>query len=263
MSDRPCFTLPGKTQESTLTISSKVLPLACFTTSTPTRTRALSWWTCAHGKGKRLVRHPWTSRWCCVLMFAHACVCVCSFEFVYNYLWLANLRANWEEVKKAAMMAPQPEVRRYVIPLDIHKASDAFRESGGPRVAASSLTMMCPSGRGPHSGGAGEESRESAVHHGHRGDACGWNNLAGARGAVLWAETRLKRKTTDEHGGPEYAAKHPWRTCTLFDNFVFVCSVWVPSDQLREVRRKELHVRLRPGAQSFHTRQGKWSVFKF
>lgn len=47
----------------------------------------------------------------------------CSFEFVYNYLWLANLRANWEEVKKAAMMAPQPEVRRYVIPLDVHKVS--------------------------------------------------------------------------------------------------------------------------------------------
>uniref|UniRef100_A0A8C7JRU2 Retinoid isomerohydrolase n=1 Tax=Oncorhynchus kisutch TaxID=8019 RepID=A0A8C7JRU2_ONCKI len=44
-----------------------------------------------------------------------------GFEFVYNYLWLANLRSNWEEVKKAAMMAPQPEVRRYVIPLDIHR----------------------------------------------------------------------------------------------------------------------------------------------
>jgi len=47
----------------------------------------------------------------------------CSFEFVYNYLWMANMRANWEEVKKAAMMAPQPEVRRYVIPLDVNKAS--------------------------------------------------------------------------------------------------------------------------------------------
>ncbi|XP_061835312.1 retinoid isomerohydrolase [Nerophis lumbriciformis] len=44
-----------------------------------------------------------------------------GFEFVYNYLWLANLRANWEEVKKAAMIAPQPEVRRYVIPLDVNK----------------------------------------------------------------------------------------------------------------------------------------------
>uniref|UniRef100_A0AAX7SLR5 Retinoid isomerohydrolase n=1 Tax=Astatotilapia calliptera TaxID=8154 RepID=A0AAX7SLR5_ASTCA len=33
-----------------------------------------------------------------------------GFEFVYNYLWLANLRANWDEVKKAAMLAPQPEV---------------------------------------------------------------------------------------------------------------------------------------------------------
>uniref|UniRef100_A0A8C2Q821 Retinoid isomerohydrolase n=1 Tax=Cyprinus carpio TaxID=7962 RepID=A0A8C2Q821_CYPCA len=40
------------------------------------------------------------------------------FEFVYNYLWLANLRANWEEVKRNAMIAPQPEVRRYVLPLD-------------------------------------------------------------------------------------------------------------------------------------------------
>lgn len=59
--------------------------------------------------------------------------CLCSFEFVYNYLWLANLRANWEEVKKAAMMAPQPEVRRYVIPLDVHKASHLFHSSGGHR----------------------------------------------------------------------------------------------------------------------------------
>lgn len=54
---------------------------------------------------------------------------------MYNYLWLANLRANWEEVKKAAMMAPQPEVRRYVIPLDIHKVGVALRQSGGPLVA--------------------------------------------------------------------------------------------------------------------------------
>lgn len=45
------------------------------------------------------------------------------FEFVYNYLWLANLRANWDEVKKAAMIAPQPEVRRYVIPLDVERVS--------------------------------------------------------------------------------------------------------------------------------------------
>ncbi|XP_016368353.1 retinoid isomerohydrolase-like isoform X2 [Sinocyclocheilus rhinocerous] len=44
-----------------------------------------------------------------------------SFEFVYNYLWLANLRANWEEVKRNAMIAPQPEVRRYVLPLDPYR----------------------------------------------------------------------------------------------------------------------------------------------
>ena len=54
---------------------------------------------------------------------------------MYNYLWLANLRANWDEVKKAAMMAPQPEVRRYVIPLDIHKVGPPEPSSTleGPR----------------------------------------------------------------------------------------------------------------------------------
>lgn len=62
-----------------------------------------------------------------------ACVHVCvlpslslspdSDEFVYNYLYMANLRQEWEEVKKAAMTAPQPEVRRYVLPLDINSVS--------------------------------------------------------------------------------------------------------------------------------------------
>lgn len=41
-------------------------------------------------------------------------------DFVYKYLYMANLKEEWEEVKKAAMAAPQPEVRRYVLPLDIH-----------------------------------------------------------------------------------------------------------------------------------------------
>ncbi|XP_028857046.1 retinal Mueller cells isomerohydrolase-like isoform X1 [Denticeps clupeoides] len=44
-----------------------------------------------------------------------------GYDFVYNYLYLANLRQNWDEVKKAAMTAPQPEVRRYVLPLDVHR----------------------------------------------------------------------------------------------------------------------------------------------
>ncbi|KAG2463747.1 RPE65 isomerohydrolase, partial [Polypterus senegalus] len=43
------------------------------------------------------------------------------FEFIYNYLYLANLRENWEEVKKNAMIAPQPEARRYVLPLDVYR----------------------------------------------------------------------------------------------------------------------------------------------
>ncbi|GAA6093221.1 retinoid isomerohydrolase isoform X1 [Tachysurus ichikawai] len=47
--------------------------------------------------------------------------CLHRFEFVYNYLWLANLRQNWEEVKKQAMVAPQPEVRRFVVPLDPYR----------------------------------------------------------------------------------------------------------------------------------------------
>lgn len=52
-----------------------------------------------------------------------SCLLLCSHEFVYNYLYLANLREEWEEVKKAASRAPQPEVRRYVLPLDIYKVS--------------------------------------------------------------------------------------------------------------------------------------------
>ncbi|XP_056388738.1 retinoid isomerohydrolase [Hyla sarda] len=47
--------------------------------------------------------------------------CWKGFEFIYNYLYLANLRENWEEVKRLAEKAPQPEVRRYVLPLDIQK----------------------------------------------------------------------------------------------------------------------------------------------
>lgn len=50
----------------------------------------------------------------------------CRFEFVYNYLYLANLRENWEEVKKNARKAPQPEVRRYVLPLNIDKVTALY-----------------------------------------------------------------------------------------------------------------------------------------
>ncbi|XP_041960688.1 retinoid isomerohydrolase [Alosa sapidissima] len=42
-------------------------------------------------------------------------------EFVYNFLWLANLRSNWEDVKRNAVRAPHPEVRRYAIPLNVTK----------------------------------------------------------------------------------------------------------------------------------------------
>lgn len=49
------------------------------------------------------------------------------YEFVYNYLYLANLRENWEEVKKNAQKAPQPEVRRYVLPLNIEKVTVSYK----------------------------------------------------------------------------------------------------------------------------------------
>uniref|UniRef100_A0AAX7V7M4 Retinoid isomerohydrolase RPE65 n=1 Tax=Astatotilapia calliptera TaxID=8154 RepID=A0AAX7V7M4_ASTCA len=55
-------------------------------------------------------------------------------EFVYNYLYLANVKEEWEEVKKAAARAPQPEVRRYVLPLDIH------REDRGKNLVSLSYT---------------------------------------------------------------------------------------------------------------------------
>lgn len=55
-------------------------------------------------------------------------------DFLYNYLYLANLRQEWEEVKRAAMRAPQPEVRRYVLPLDLH------REEQGKNLISLSYT---------------------------------------------------------------------------------------------------------------------------
>lgn len=54
-------------------------------------------------------------------LFLSVILFLCRFEFVYNYLYLANLRANWDEVKQQAEKAPQPEARRYVLPLNIDK----------------------------------------------------------------------------------------------------------------------------------------------
>ncbi len=67
-------------------------------------------------------------------------------DFVYNYLYLANVRQNWEEVKKAAMRAPQPEVRRYVLPLDIHrvrKISWSYVSSGTIRLNSVCFFIIC------------------------------------------------------------------------------------------------------------------------
>ncbi|KGL77041.1 Retinoid isomerohydrolase, partial [Tinamus guttatus] len=59
-----------------------------------------------------------------------------GFEFVYNYLYLANLRANWDEVKRQAEKAPQPEARRYVLPLSIDKVpARHHRRGAGPGSA--------------------------------------------------------------------------------------------------------------------------------
>ncbi|XP_043855746.1 retinoid isomerohydrolase isoform X5 [Dromiciops gliroides] len=61
------------------------------------------------------------------------------FEFVYNYLYLANLRENWEEVKRNATKAPQPEVRRYVLPLTINKADTGKNLVSLPNTTAAAI----------------------------------------------------------------------------------------------------------------------------
>ncbi|XP_071474846.1 retinoid isomerohydrolase isoform X2 [Callospermophilus lateralis] len=65
--------------------------------------------------------------------------CWKGFEFVYNYLYLANLRENWEEVKKNARKAPQPEVRRYVLPLNIDKADTGKNLITLPNTTATAI----------------------------------------------------------------------------------------------------------------------------
>lgn len=54
-------------------------------------------------------------------LFLSVTLVPCRFEFIYNYLYLANLRSNWDEVKRHAEKAPQPEARRYVLPLNFDK----------------------------------------------------------------------------------------------------------------------------------------------
>lgn len=48
--------------------------------------------------------------------------CWKGYDFVYNYLYLSNLRDKWENLKNCALEAPQPEVRRYVLPLHLEEA---------------------------------------------------------------------------------------------------------------------------------------------
>lgn len=95
----------------------------------------------------------WASHSVCVLMccpiLASLSCSSHSHDFVYNYLYLANLKQEWDEVKKAAIRAPQPEVRRYVLPLDLHKVSEKVpkNEEGGRLVSetqSSSTTFGCP-----------------------------------------------------------------------------------------------------------------------
>lgn len=69
--------------------------------------------------------------------------CLCRFEFVYNYLYLANLRANWDEVKRQAEKAPQPEARRYVLPLNIDKVPAGTSVCTIPAVCGRVLQVLC------------------------------------------------------------------------------------------------------------------------
>ncbi|XP_051855417.1 retinoid isomerohydrolase isoform X1 [Antechinus flavipes] len=65
--------------------------------------------------------------------------CWKGFEFVYNYLYLANLRENWEEVKRNAIKAPQPEVRRYILPVVINKADTGKNLVSLPNTTAAAI----------------------------------------------------------------------------------------------------------------------------
>lgn len=212
---RPCSTLPRKTQGSILISSSKVQQLACFITSIPMRTRDTLFLTCVHGKGNQRTRcYTFINLFSYITCYSVWHIRVvhvyyylpCRFEFVYNYLWLANLRANWDEVKKAAMMAPQPEVRRYVIPLDVHKVSDLSYQSEEVRLLKYLLMWRLLILLGLAVGGAGEEPHQSVVHHSYSSDARWWNSLAGAWGVVLRASPRCDTSNIEQL----------WRTQSLF-----------------------------------------------
>ncbi|XP_026098686.1 retinal Mueller cells isomerohydrolase isoform X2 [Carassius auratus] len=87
-------------------------------------------------KSKVLVQFPSSERFKPSYIHRH--------DFVYNYLYLANVRQNWEEVKKAAIRDPQPEVRRYVLPLDIHREEQGKNLVSLPYTTATAV--MCSDG---------------------------------------------------------------------------------------------------------------------
>lgn len=190
---RPCFTLPRKTQESTLIISSKGPPLACFITSTPMRTRASLWLTCVRGKGK------WRAKcWA----FIHAFLCVShTFCFFSVQLWVRlqlplvgqpeSQLGGGEESGHDGTAARGPQIRNSPgCPQGKPPVPLIRRSEGAPdvksHVVCVRLIVDCIVG------GAGEEPGEPAIHHSHSSDARRWNDLAGARGAVLRASTRWK-----------------------------------------------------------------------
>lgn len=96
-----------------------------FTILTPMKTKDSSLSISARGKGKCKAVCMCKCLTCNYVTSLSLSLSLCFFshEFVYNYLYLANVKEEWEEVKKAAARAPQPEVRRYVLPLDIHRVS--------------------------------------------------------------------------------------------------------------------------------------------
>lgn len=149
------------------------------------------------------------------------------------------------------MMAPQPEVRRYVIPLDVHKVSSAFQYLGDRRTT--DVASLC----GLDAGGTGEEPGEPALHHGHRHDALWRDHLAGARGALLWTQTRWEQAWTQAQQPEQRAEIMNEQTLIILKiHQMLFCSLWVPPDQLQQVFREELHVHLRSGPEPFHTWQG-------
>lgn len=217
---RPCFTLPRKTQESTLITSSKGPPLACFITSTPMRTRASLLLTCVHGKGKWRAK-SWTLipslplylQFDAEILFI---VCAVLSSFTTTCGWPTweptgkrwRRRPWWRHSQRSADMLSPWTSTRQVTCFTHQEDTDCHR----CEVSCYVRSSIC----GLDVGGAGEEPCQPAVHHGHSSDARWRDDLAGAGGAVLRASTRWKHNSFSQPWWTHELLRYPENILSIF-----------------------------------------------